>query len=243
MATGKLGALFADIRGPVGELTFSRGQTGQTIRQRTSGNQPHTPDQDDARAALGLCAIAWSSSLTERERQTWRSYANTNPRPGRWHRNAITSGYLAFIRHNVLYARVNLCLLRTNAPTAPPIHPPILAITVDRTLATADVTFPPAGYDDVDQNLTLYLFTGIPLRSGRTYYDGPWKLWYALPAPTTVTPDTLNFEWTHPHRTDTPDWAWPIDQDGTTRAYAIAQDDTTGAISSRATLTPTVIQS
>ena len=242
MAAGKLASLFADIRGPVGELTFSRGPGGPTIRQRTAGDQPNTEQQQAVRNTLADLANAWSSILTEDHRNTWRAYARTNPRPSRWGQLTQVSGYLAFIRHNSYHHRYTEALLRLGAPTAAPIHPPMLGITIGRPSLTATISLPPEGYADQAQDLHLYIFTGIPFNDGRHYYRGPWKLWTVIEPPTSVQPGVIETPWTWPLRTAEPQYAWPQDQLGRTIAYAIAQDNTTGALSTRATLFPTVFQ-
>jgi hypothetical protein len=174
MAVFKHGPLVADIRGKLGDNVFTRSQGGPTIRTVGTWTQPDTDSQVLTREAMAAIAAAWSSTLTNAQRSAWRHYAHANPRPDRWGRLTQTSGYLSFIRHN-FHAYIQATALQfPNAPTAPPIHPPTIAIAIRKNGAVAitgalvpDVTgdYIPSG-----------TYQGTPTWTGATA-DGPWSIW------------------------------------------------------------------
>lgn len=241
MAVIKTGSTVADIRGKVGDNVYTRGQGGATIRSVGTWTQPNTVSQVEVRVILATLSDAWSSSLTEDQRENWRSYAGQHPRPDRWGGLNQTSGYLAFIRHNFHAYREAEALVFPNAPTAAPLHVPTLAIEIDRATLIATITLPPSNYSAGLTDLALYIASGIPLAAGRSYYSGPWRPLATIMPPDAAGPAPLVLPWTWPVHATEPQYAWPIDGTGQTRAYAIAQDMTTGAISTKRIVTPTMV--
>lgn len=132
MAVIKAGALIADIRGKVGTNVFSRNQGGAIVRDLGTWAQPDTDAQTECRNTLEDLAVAWSSTLTEAQREAWRTYAVTNPRPNRWGVRSLTNGYVTFIRHNFHSYLDTSALQFPTAPTAGGIHPPGLVIKVQQ---------------------------------------------------------------------------------------------------------------
>ena len=132
MAVIKFGALVADIRGKVGDNVFSRGQGGPIIRSVGLVDSPDSEQREICRGVLEGVANDWSSTLTETQRRGWKSYAACNPRPNRWGGRTIHSGYLAFLRHNLHAQRLYGKLTYPDAPTAGPLHPPLLTATIQQ---------------------------------------------------------------------------------------------------------------
>jgi len=328
MAVIKPGSLVADIRGKVGDNVFSRGQGGASVRSVGTWNQPDTDAQQLTRLILETLAQAWSDLLSEPNRNAWRTYAHRHPRPNRWGTPTQTSGYLAFIRGNFHAYRQAAAIVFPSAPTAPPLHPPHLQVTVQQNGALlltgsltpdvtgyyhplgqsdghptwkhitldppyyicndatswrinltipsglgprwaarhaisdpfqpyggaigianaawsynaslARITFPPDNYDAPPAQLQIYTHSGIPLKSGRSYYSGPWRHLKTFTPPNPATTDSLWFPWTWPvHATGDP-YIWTPDGTDSTRLSAIAQDMDTGAISTKHKQTPNI---
>ena len=327
MAIIKAGALVADIRGKVGTNVFSRNQGGAIVRDVGTWVQPDNEAQQACRDAIEALSQAWSNTLSEANRQTWRAYATTNPRPNRWGTALLTNGYACFIRHNFQEYLDNPVVYYLSAPTSNPIHPPDVLIQVQQAGAilvegstTPDVTglftfwsvyeghpywagpeylftlwynpitslwtispgieelgeswwtspslavptwtphgnangtptsswtydaslakltTPPLNYPDPPDGLTLFLYTGIPLNAGRSYYSGPFRKWGKFAPYIAAIPCTTWLPWTWPTRSVEPPWTWPPDGSGSARFYAIAQDNVTGSMSTRRIGTPT----
>lgn len=130
MAVIKPGSIVADIRGRVGDNVFTRTQGGATVRSVGSWVQPDSDPQVLCRDTIEALSIGWSSTLTAAQRSAWKSYAELYPRPNRWGTLTQSSGYLAYIRHNAYAARTDGGIPYHDAPSAPPLHPPELALTV-----------------------------------------------------------------------------------------------------------------
>lgn len=327
MAIIKAGSLVADIRGKVGTNVFSRNQGGAIVRDVGTWVQPDNENQVAIRAAIEALSKAWSSTLSEAQRGTWKAYAVSNPRPNRWGTNSLVNGYSTFLRHNFHSYVDQEALQFASAPTSNPIHPPSVTMKVQQngalevtgtltpnvtgtyipigmygvhpcwkldsgnwwiwfnvssgwwwitselgTLTTyrwyrngyvngaftasgssnglatstwtyesslARITTPPSNYASPPTGLTLYLYSGIPLNAGRSYYSGPWlHLETLAPAIAAVVATTWRC-WTWPTRSVEPPWTWPADGSGSARFYAIAQDAITGSISTKHISTPT----
>jgi hypothetical protein len=327
MAIIKCGALVADIRGKVGTNVFSRNQGGAIVRDLGSWVQPDNEAQQACRDTIEALSKAWSSTLTESERQSWRSYAATNPRPNRWGTAGMTNGYCAFIRHNFQWGVPDPEPTFLKAPTSGPIHPPVITIGVQQAgaiilagalnpdatgqydpagqygdhpywkLATGDwfmwhdtafwrltsqlgvvtasrwrcpfvdfptgtwiptapatgngsgtwsyerslakIVTPPPNYPDYGNWLYLFIYSGIPLKSGRSYFGGPYLKLITIAVPPLTEEEITWCCWTWPTRSVEPPWSWQPDGSGTARYYAIAQDLDTGSMSTRFVGTPT----
>jgi len=242
MAILKPGPLAADVRGKLGDIVFTRSQGGPTIRTIGTWTQPDTDAQAECRETLAALAHAWSTTLTNAQRSSWRAYARTNPRPNRWGQPSQQSGYLAFVRHNAHAYRVDQVIHFHQAPAAAGLHQPDVSITIARDTLNAEVIVPPTNYPTPPADLTLYLYSGIPINSGRRHYSGPYCLWLIISPPDAATPGVVHAPWTWPVHATEPPYTWPVSGTGITRAYAVAQDHATGAMSSRHELHPNMIE-
>jgi len=175
MAVIKTGSIVADIRGKIGDEVYTRGQGGAAVRSIGTWAQPDTDLQLAVRAIMVTLSGAWSSTLSEDQREQWRAYAHANPRPNRWGTLTQTSGYLAFVRHNFHAYREASTIIFPDAPTAPPLYPPNIGIKVQQDGAlfvtgtlTPDATgtYYPAGE-----------YAGHPYWQGSTA-AGTWHIWY-----------------------------------------------------------------
>ena len=223
MATLRTGSVVADIRGKVGNEVYSRNHYGAFVRSVAEWIQPNTQRQLDARDVMIFVGPAWSSTLTEQQRNDWRSYAQQHPRPNRWGEYIQTSGYNNFVRTNSYRYRDAQAIDFPDAPTSPPLHPPTFTFTADVLADTITITLPPANYDPPWAQLRLFLFAGKPVSQGRNFFNAPWR--YAAS-------NLFNATWT------TDPWTlaspWPIDAGKRMWCYLVAQHATEGQLSNPA---------
>lgn len=139
MAIIKPGSLVADIRGKCGDNVYSRGPGGAMVRSIGVIDSEDTDARAAMRANLEAVAGAWSGTLTQTQRSAWRTYALTNLRPNRWGTPTNHAGFVEFVRHNMHAYRAAGSLQFPDAPTAGPLHPPLLAIAL-RTSAAVVMT-------------------------------------------------------------------------------------------------------
>ncbi|HUW33205.1 MAG TPA: hypothetical protein VM223_16475, partial [Planctomycetota bacterium] len=84
MAGIQLGSIVSDIRGSVGTETYSRGQGGLYVKARSGPTGEPTAKQIQSTDATTALSQAWSDTLTEAQRETWRTYAAQFPKANRW---------------------------------------------------------------------------------------------------------------------------------------------------------------
>lgn len=174
MANIRAGSLVVDIRGRVGTEIYSRNSAGPIVRSAGSWVQPDTQRQLDARAVITALSQAWSGTLSDAQRKTWRTYGRQWPRPNKFGEVTITNGYLAFIRCNALHYRQYTALGFLVAPPAGPIHPPTFTFDVDAGEA-GSLTLPPTNYLTPRADLRLFLHGGQQVNPGVDYFSGPWR--------------------------------------------------------------------
>jgi len=169
------GSLVADIRGSVGDVTYARNASGLYVRARTSPDQPESSERDKRQAALTALSQAWSATLTEAQRSTWRTYAARFPMPNRLGRLRFWDGLRHFIRCNAQHYRVSEAITFSSAPPAPPTYPPTFTIGASHMPNILNFSVPPSNYDPPPTGMRLYAYAGLQVNQGVTYYSGPWR--------------------------------------------------------------------
>jgi len=197
VATARLGSIVSDIRGSVGDETYSRNQGGIYIRGRVTPTYTNTADQQAVRAAITALSQAWSSTLTDGQRDSWRTYAHSNPRPDAWGQLNLTNGYTAFIRHNATPYRDTSAIAFADAPTAAPLWQPTFTFTADSIANTITIALPILSYDPPPAGLRVYVFGGMPVTPGTNYFSGPWRYQgkNTFTGPWVLDPFTLAYNW------------------------------------------------
>lgn len=175
MAVVKTGSIVTDIRGSVGDETYSRNQGGIYVRTRKGPGGTPTAKQTAITDAMSDLSQAWSDTLTEAQRSSWRQYANEHPRPNRWGTKLCTNGYTRFIAVNFPeYVRTS-AILRSSAPTAPPIRPPQFAFTILATGGQITVTLPLTIPLPSTGTFRVYLYVSPWQSQGINYYSAPFQ--------------------------------------------------------------------
>lgn len=116
MAIVKGPALSIDASGNVGSICFAKWRGLQIARAAWSGAPTPTPAQTDQKDRVVTACAAWSGTLTEAERASWRSAAADQIRMSRVKTTYIPTGYQYFVGLSVQ-------LLRQGLPinTLPPV--------------------------------------------------------------------------------------------------------------------------
>ena len=121
MALINLGSIVADIRGSVGDETYSRNQGGAYVRARSGPSAPPNANQLNITASMTALSQAWSGTLTEANRNTWHEYAEQFPRPNRWGKRVLSNGYTRFVSINFPRYVATGLLTRSVAAAKPPL--------------------------------------------------------------------------------------------------------------------------
>lgn len=145
MATVKLGSVVSDIRGSIGDETYGRNQGGIFVRARVDPAQPSSTARDATQAAMTALSQAWSGSLSDAQRSTWRTYAQAFTLPDRFGRPKTLSPICHFIRSNAQRYRTDSTITAEIAPAQPPLPMPSFGFTAKAAgaLVASGVTVPP----------------------------------------------------------------------------------------------------
>lgn len=155
------GAIFVPIlgnlRGSIGDNTFSHNRGGDYVRRRVSPTNPNTSRQQTMRSLLGTYAAAWAG-LTSAQREAWNTWAESQSRTGPLGNSINLTGINAYVMLNSRIADAG-----ETALTSPPadVAPDALStFSVDISAATtATVTFTPTPLGADEQ---IQLFMSLP---------------------------------------------------------------------------------
>ena len=161
MALIKPGSIVADIRGSVGDETYSRNQGGLFVRARAAPANPNTPAQQACRAVITALSQFWSGTLTDQQRSNWRQYAHQHPRANRFGDRTLTNGYTRFIRINFHRSRNDLVVPYVEPPPVPPLWPPETTITAKANPDQVTISVASPRYDGGTKHLTIDMNEGM----------------------------------------------------------------------------------
>lgn len=97
--------------GSVGGVTMSRAKGGMYLRARSMPVNPNSPYQAAVRAAQGLLAQRWQTTLTDVQRSGWEIYAANVSRKNRLGDVIHLSGIAMFTRCNVPRIQAGLSIV------------------------------------------------------------------------------------------------------------------------------------
>ena len=176
MAVIRTASIVADIRGSVGDVTYSRNLGGAYVKAKWIPSGAPTQPQLDSQAALTALSQYWDTTVTEAQRICWRNYAQAHPRPGRFGDLRRTTGYHAFLRHNLPWARYTTASLIDDPPTAEPCPLPAPAATLAQATDTLTIALPCQPYDPPPAGLILYAYAARPQPAGSYNSHGVWQI-------------------------------------------------------------------
>jgi len=209
-------------------MVYSRGQGGAIVYALPDWDQPNTQDQLAARDAITNLSAAWSATLTEAQRNSWRKYAHQHPLPDRWGQPRLVNGYCYFVRVNARWYRDASAIQWASAPDVAPLHLPLHSVTALAAGDAVTLALPPLNYNPAPPGLILWHQAGKPVAGGVNYFNGPWR----YTEKNTNAPPWSSTPWIIT-------WPWPFDAGQRIFSRLVAQDLTSGALSSPATTSAT----
>jgi len=165
--------------GAAGAMVASHNKGGQYVRARTTPTNPRSAFQTDVRNSLTNLASAWSSSLTQNQREAWDIYATNVSRFNRLGDSIHISGIAWFVACNT--PRLQAGLSRVNdAPVN--FDQGDIGTTPNALFAaggsSATITLNPAdnwnGTNGSNNNMLLY--ASRPQNEGINFFNGPYRL-------------------------------------------------------------------
>lgn len=170
------GILIGAASGSVGSDVFSHNRGGQYIRNRTFPVQPNTAPQLGIRGTLGFLSNAWSTVLTQAQREGWDVYSLHVLLPNRLGRLVNVGGKNMFVR--ALHTR-----LRHGLPGASSVAPTIFSLAglapvgqsgVDATADTVDITFDESDPWVTEPGGQFYVWSSTGRSPAINYFKGPY---------------------------------------------------------------------
>lgn len=166
-------------------ITASHNKGGAYFRGRTIPTNPNTTRQQAVRGVLGALSSAWTSTLTDSQRQAWRDYAANTPTTDSLGNTITLSGQNMYVRANTarqLATAQGLGVAFSLINDAPVIfNTGVGASSI--TNFELDATTPP-GDIALDVNYSepqpaagdCFLFIAAPQTAGTQFYKGPYQL-------------------------------------------------------------------
>lgn len=190
--------IFSEASGSVGGLVYSHNAGGQYIRARVTPTNPGTPQQAAVRQAFGGLLPAWIETLTEVQREAWRTYAAQVGLRNAFGDLRYVSGVNHYLRGNTL--RVAFGFPRADdGPTIFDLgYYALPTFSVDAAADTVAVAFNPlddwVGEDDAH----MIVYASRPQNPSINYFQGPYRFagtvaGNAVTPPT--SPETIPLPW------------------------------------------------
>ena len=189
MALIQLGPAVADIRGSIGGTVFSRNRFGNHIRARITPVNPQSTRQNLVRSIIQLLAQAWSTVLTQPQRDAWEVYASNIVRQNALGAQIFLTGFNHYIRSNspILQALGTRVDAGPTTLTLPPGDPQMIG-TVDEAGQQISVAFDDTlDWADQDEGKML-LFMSQPKRAGTNFIGGPFRFAGSIDGDSTTPP-------------------------------------------------------
>jgi hypothetical protein len=167
--------IFTEASGSIAGMTFSHNRGGLYVRARSIPTNPGSPAQNVVRAAFGFLVAAWSSILTEVQREAWRTYAENVPLVDKLGELRNVTGQNMYIRSNTMRsafgypivddAPTDFTLAVQSAPQfAPTAATDVVAVTFNETDPWVDI-------DDAH----LVVYASRPQNESVKYFKGPYQ--------------------------------------------------------------------
>lgn len=177
--------IFSQASGSIGGTTFSRNRGGMYTRNRAIPTNPNTPNQAAVRGYLGTAANAWTSLLSDAQREAWRSYGDETPVINRLGDETRLTGQQQFVRSFVAFSR---------AGQTPVLNAPVVNNTGEPVVNIGLAALPPNSIDVAASIVTAKAFfmaatseagvvaigIGPPVNDGVNYYGGRSNFLFAV---------------------------------------------------------------
>lgn len=168
--------IFSQASGSIAGMTFSHGIGGMYVRARATPTNPGSTYQDVVRAAFGSLVVHWQETLTEAQREDWRTYASNTPLVDPLGELIQVTGLNMYLRGNT--PRLNAGLSRVDdAPTLFNLggftEP---SVAFDATDDEIDVTFTNSDDWANESGSAMLVYVSRPQSVATQYFKGPYRL-------------------------------------------------------------------
>lgn len=168
--------------GKQGGIVFSHNKGGPYIRNRAIPTNPNTARQVAVRNAMRSITIAWTTILTQAQRDAWDVYAANVSWLNRLGQTIKLTGLSHFVRSNT--PRVAHGIAREDAaPVIFDIAAAEGALSAQASEATQDLTIDgdPAGPWIGEVDAWQFFYMGLPQNASVKFFKGPYRFLTATP--------------------------------------------------------------
>lgn len=190
--------IFAQASGSLSGTTFSHNKGGQYVRNRSTPINPASTAQTAVRNALKTLTTRWTNTLTQAERDTWKTYAVNVPIINKIGQSRVIPELAMYLRCNS--PRLINGSIATVIDAGPTIFS--LATFTAPALTTTPVFGLSVAYDNTDDWAIadggfLYFYVSRPQNTAIQFFKGPYRFAGAV-AGDTMTPPTSPAAMTSP---------------------------------------------
>jgi len=167
--------VYTAVSGSIGGITYSHNRGGMYTRGRATPTNPNTAAQQTARSSFTTLASAWSSTLTQTQRDAWEDYAALTPVTDAFGEPLTLSGFQMYTRCNSPRVRTGLPRVDDGPSTAGlPTFTPITSAAVAATpVYNVLYTNTDDWANEDDAALIIQMSRNYP--ASINYFNGPFQ--------------------------------------------------------------------
>ena len=175
MAKVQFGGGISAMSGKVSGNVYARNKGGAYVRNWVRPTNPQTTAQQNQRNTLSLKSAAWRT-LTDEQRDSWKSWANDNPVLDRMGASIVLTGAQAYTKININRDNAADAAVQTTTPGAPTFAANVLntAGSLDVQIA-GDTLLVPLGAGAAENDI-VFMFASRPVSAGVTNTNSQLRL-------------------------------------------------------------------
>ena len=175
MAKVSFGGGVSSASGKIGGTVYSRNKGGAYFKNWVVPNNPQSTKQTAQRTLLSQKSEAWRN-LTDGQRTSWQTYADSNPILDRLGNTIVLSGAQAYIRININRTNAGDSATQADTPSAASFTADIIDTTEDTTIDISDEDFQIALDSGAAENQILFTHCSKPVSAGVTNTNSDLRL-------------------------------------------------------------------
>jgi len=175
MAKVQFGGGISAMSGKVSGNVYARNKGGAYVRNWVRPTNPQTSAQQNQRNTLSLKSAAWRT-LTDEQRDSWKSWANDNPILDRMGASIVLTGAQAYTKININRDNASDGATQTTTPGAPTFAAQVIdtAGSITSDAGSGDVKIPLGA--GAAENDIMFMFASRPVSAGVTNTNSQLRL-------------------------------------------------------------------
>jgi|TARA_Y100000310_G_C20528168_1_gene737120 hypothetical protein len=175
MAKVQFGGGISAMSGKAAGNVFARNKGGAYMRNWVRPTNPQTTAQQNQRNTLALKSAAWRT-LTDSQRDSWKSWADDNPVLDRMGASIVLTGAQAYTKININRDNASDGATQSTTPGSPTFAAQILDTTDSLDIQIAGATFLVPLGAGAAENDVVFIFASKPVSAGVTNTNSSLRL-------------------------------------------------------------------